>query len=110
MELNVLQSSVRPSRYQIEPQYSAYHPQTNGLVERTNEVVETALRHYVAPDQTDWNKRLPFVEFALNDMKRDASGVTPFRMNRVTVPLSPFEGSKGQNCHSEGYINILSQN
>ena len=27
---------------------TAYHPQTNGLVERTNEVVETALRHYVS--------------------------------------------------------------
>jgi RNase H-like domain found in reverse transcriptase/Integrase zinc binding domain len=73
---------------------TAYHPQTNGLVERTNEVVETALRHYVAPDQTDWNKKLPFVEFALNDMNRDASGVTPFRMNRITVPLSPFEAVK----------------
>ena len=73
---------------------TAYDPQTNGLLERTNEVVETALRHYVAPDQKDWNKRLPFVEFAMNDMKRDASGVTPFRMNRVTIPLSPFEAVK----------------
>ena len=73
---------------------TAYHPQTNGLVERNNEVVETALRHYVAPDQTDWHKKLPFIEFALNDMYRDASGATPFRMNRITVPLAPFEAVK----------------
>jgi RNase H-like domain found in reverse transcriptase/Reverse transcriptase (RNA-dependent DNA polymerase)/Integrase zinc binding domain/gag-polyprotein putative aspartyl protease len=73
---------------------TAYHPQTNGLVERTNEVVETALRHYVAPDQKDWNKTLPFIEFALNDAHKDASGTAPFRMNRITVPLTPFEAVK----------------
>ena len=73
---------------------TAHHPQTNGLVERTNEVVETALRHYVAPEENDWNKKIPFIEFALNDMKKDASGVTPFRMNRITVPLAPFEAVK----------------
>ena len=73
---------------------TAYHPQTNGLVERTNEVVETALRHYVSPEQTDWNKKLPFIEFALNDAHKETSGVTPFRMNRITVPLSPFEAVK----------------
>ena len=73
---------------------TAYHPQTNGLTERTNEVVETALRHYVSPDHTDWDKKLPFIEFALNDMYRETTGTTPFRMNRITVPLSPFEAVK----------------
>jgi hypothetical protein len=75
---------------------TAYHPQTNGLVERTNEVVETALRHYVSPDHTDWDKKLPFIEFALNDMYREATGTTPFRMNRITVPKAPFEAVKGR--------------
>ena len=70
---------------------TAYHPNTNGLTERTNEMVETALRHYVGPEHTDWDKYLPFVEFALNDSVKDSTGTTPFKMNRITVPLAPFQ-------------------
>ena len=70
---------------------TAYHPNTNGLTERTNEMVETALRHYVGPEHTDWDKYLPFVEFALNDSVKDSTGTTPYKMNRVTVPLAPFQ-------------------
>ena len=70
---------------------TAYHPQTNGLVERMNEVAETALRHFVAADHKDWNRLLPFIEFALNSSKKDATGTTPFHMNRVTVPKDPFQ-------------------
>ena len=83
---------------------TAYHPQTNGLVERTNEVVETALRHYVAPDQSDWHKKLPFIEFALNNMYREATGSTPFRMNRITVPLAPFEAVKDRIATQKGLV------
>jgi transposase InsO family protein len=49
----------------VQPYFStAYHPQTNGLVERTNETVGAALRSYVGPDMRDWPDSLSFVEFA----------------------------------------------
>jgi hypothetical protein len=69
---------------------TAYHPQTNGLVERTNEVIATALRHFVAADQRDWPQYLPFIEFALNDMYRETIQSTAFRMNRICLPRNPF--------------------
>jgi hypothetical protein len=69
---------------------TAYHPQTNGLVERMNEVIATALRHYVASDQRDWPLYLPFIEFALNDMYRESIQSTAFRMNRICLPRNPF--------------------
>jgi RNase H-like domain found in reverse transcriptase/Reverse transcriptase (RNA-dependent DNA polymerase)/Integrase zinc binding domain/gag-polyprotein putative aspartyl protease len=69
---------------------TAYHPQTNGLVERTNEVIATALRHFVAADQKDWPSYLPFIEFALNDMYRESIQSTAFRMNRISLPRNPF--------------------
>ncbi len=70
---------------------TAYHPQSNGLVERTNEVVETALRHFVAPDHRDWDKHVPFVEFALNANYKKTLECSSFAMNRITLPLTPFD-------------------
>lgn len=49
---------------------TAYHPQTNGLTEKSNDSVETVLRHFVGADMTDWDEFLPFVEFALIDSYR----------------------------------------
>ena len=78
---------------------TAYHAQTNGLVERYNEVVSAALRHYVNVDLTDWDDYLPFIEFALNSSYVPAIGTTPLRMNRVNAPRNPFtelvQASKG---------------
>ena len=69
---------------------TAYHPQTNGLVERTNEVIEAALRHYVSADRSDWDLQLPFVEFALNSAHHTAIGTCPFALNRVVVQKIPL--------------------
>ena len=70
---------------------TSYHPQTNGLVERTNEVIGAALRHYVDADHRNWDEQLPFIEFALNNAYHQSTQSTAFRMNRVTLPLNPFE-------------------
>jgi transposase InsO family protein len=70
---------------------TAYHPQTNGLVERSNEVVEAALRQYISADMHDWHELLPLVELALNSCYYEAIQSTPYRMNRVTLPATPFE-------------------
>ena len=70
---------------------TVYLPQTNGLVKRTDEVVEAALRQHVSPDLRDWNEHLPFVEYALNSACNASLQSTPFRMDRFTVPLDPFQ-------------------
>ena len=70
---------------------TAYHPQTNGLVERMNEVVSAALRHYVSADTRDWVQWLPFVEFAINNTYREKTKCTAYQMNRVTLPRNPAE-------------------
>jgi transposase InsO family protein len=46
---------------------SAYHPQTDGQTERTNQILEDMLRAYALQDQSGWDKRLPYAEFSYNN-------------------------------------------
>ena len=67
---------------QIETALStAYHPQTDGQSERTNQDVEQALCTVVNFHQNDWVDWLPVVEFALNNRFKKALGHTPFYVN-----------------------------
>ena len=58
---------------------SPYHPQTDGVVERLNQTILKMLKVYVREDQQDWDKLLPYVLFAHNMTKTDATGVSPYK-------------------------------
>ena len=57
---------------------TAYHPQTNGQVERMNQYVAAALSAYVQANQTDWDEYLESIAFAYRTSIIDAIGNTPF--------------------------------
>ena len=46
---------------------TAYHPETDSLIERTNQTMETYLRIYVAFDQKNWASLLFMAELVLNN-------------------------------------------
>ena len=46
---------------------TAFHPQSSGQVERVNQILEDMLRASVISFGMDWEKCLPFVEFAYNN-------------------------------------------
>lgn len=57
---------------------TAWHPQTDGQSERTNQTVEIALRYYcTANPDADWEMALPYVQFSLNTAISAATGVSP---------------------------------
>jgi len=60
---------------------TAYHPQTDGQTERTNQVLEGYLRKFVNYDQDDWYQQLPLAEFAYNNSTTNAHGMSPFFAN-----------------------------
>ncbi|XP_073418347.1 uncharacterized protein [Dendrobates tinctorius] len=60
---------------------SAYHPQTNGQTERTNQTLEQYLRCYVSHLQDDWVKLIPLAEFSYNNTQSSSTKVTPFFAN-----------------------------
>ena len=65
---------------------TAFHPQTNGASERMIRKVSQVLRTLVRPDQLDWPKHLPTVEFALNSSVCASTGFAPFELTYGYIP------------------------
>ncbi|CAJ0945052.1 unnamed protein product [Ranitomeya imitator] len=77
---------------------SAFHPQTNGQTERTNQTLETYLRCFVSADQDDWVSFLPLAEFALNNRASSATLVSPFFCNSGFHPRFPSGQVESSDC------------
>jgi len=59
----------------------AFHPQTDGQTERTNQVIEEYLRSYCNYEQNDWAEMLAMAEFPYNNSKHSATKITPCYAN-----------------------------
>uniref|UniRef100_A0A803TEK8 Gypsy retrotransposon integrase-like protein 1 n=1 Tax=Anolis carolinensis TaxID=28377 RepID=A0A803TEK8_ANOCA len=59
---------------------SAFHPMTNGAVERTQQTLGQFLRIYSNMRQNDWSKWLAFAELAFNSTIHSATNKTPFEV------------------------------
>jgi IS30 family transposase len=57
---------------------SAYHPQTDGQTERTNQILEDMLRACVLKNSGSWDKSLPYAEFAYNKSYQSSIKMAPF--------------------------------
>ncbi len=56
---------------------TAYHPQSNGQVERVNRVIEEYMRHYVRPGHKDWDRYLSMAELAINNTYQESIKASP---------------------------------
>lgn len=78
------------SRLGVELKMStANHPQTDGMTERVNRVVEDTLRCFVNHRQNNWDELLPLCEFAINNSNQASTGQTPFFLNTGLDPITP---------------------
>ena len=59
---------------------SSYNPRANGLTERTNQSIITALRKHVETDQLSWPKWLDWVLFAYRTRVHSSTNFTPFEV------------------------------
>ena len=77
---------------------TAFHPQTDGQTERMNSVLEDMLRHYVSPDQQDWDLFLSLAEFSMNSCFKSSTGCTPFQLVYGKNPRTPASSLLDSIC------------
>jgi hypothetical protein len=70
---------------------SAYHPQTDGQTERTNQVLEDMLRACALKHEGSWDKSFPFAEFSYNNSYQ------------ASLKMAPFEALYGRKCRTPLY-------
>ena len=59
---------------------TAYHPQTDGQTERTNQEVETYLCIFCTNNPHQWSKFLTSAEFQYNSIPHSSTKVSPFSL------------------------------
>ena len=60
---------------------TAFHPQTDGQMERMNQELEQYLQFFIEHRQKDWPEWLAAAEFAINNKTHTATKVSPFMAN-----------------------------
>jgi hypothetical protein len=70
---------------------SAYHPQTDGQTERTNQVLEDMLRACALKHGSSWDKSLPYAEFSYDNSYQ------------ASLKMSSFETLYGRKCRTTLY-------
>jgi hypothetical protein len=70
---------------------TAYHPQTDGQTERTNQVLENMLRACAIQYGSSWDKCLPYAKFSYKNSYQ------------ASLKKSPFEALYGRKCRTPLY-------
>jgi hypothetical protein len=70
---------------------SAYHPQTDGQTERTNQILKDMLRACALKHGSSWDKSLLYAEFFYNNSYQ------------ASLKMAPFEALYGRKCRTPLY-------
>ena len=81
---------------------TAYHPQTDGQLERTNQRLEQYLRIFIDYHQQNWASLLPLAQYTLNAWPNATTKKAPFelilgRIPKVHQSARPFKSPSVEN-------------
>ena len=83
---------------------TAYHPQTDGQTERTNQVLEGYLCNFVNYDQNECYQLLPLAEYAYNNLVTNTQGMFPFYASNGFHPQTAWmKEGEAQNPGAQLY-------
>ncbi|KAL1917251.1 uncharacterized protein VTP21DRAFT_4907 [Calcarisporiella thermophila] len=89
---------------------SAYHPQNDGQTGRTNRTLEQRLRAYVSYKQDNWDKLLPYSEFAYNNARQDSTNliiIATDNLNAAKLHQAQFANEQRRNLEFQGGDKVL---
>ena len=69
---------------------TAYHPQSQGALERFHQTMKSMLRKFCCEEDRDWDEGLQFLLFAIRETPSESLGVSPFQLlfgRKVRGPL-----------------------
>ena len=69
---------------------TANHPQTDGLIEQVNQMLEEYSCHYVIAAQTNWLELLDPAQFSYNLQRSLVAGMSPFEVAIRFEPHTPL--------------------
>ncbi|GBG91238.1 hypothetical protein CBR_g52122 [Chara braunii] len=67
------------------------HPEANGQAEQLNHAVQHLLRHYIKPNQVDWDEKLALIASLYNNAVHSATGVSPNNLLLTFKPRLPLD-------------------
>ncbi|GBG86032.1 hypothetical protein CBR_g40933 [Chara braunii] len=70
---------------------SGNHPEAHGQAEQLNRTVQHLLRHYIKPNQVDWDEKLALIASLYNNAVHSATGVSPNSMLLTFRPRLPLD-------------------
>ena len=88
----------------------AYHPETDGQTERTNQELEQYLRMYVNHRQNNWAEWLEMMEFAFNNKVHTVMKMSLFQVNYKREPRIGFDiRKKEKNEKAEEFVKEMKE-
>ena len=59
---------------------SAYHPQSQGALERFHQTIKSMLRAHCFQEKKDWDEGIPLLLFAMREAIQTSLGFSPFKL------------------------------
>lgn len=70
---------------------SAYHPESQGALERWHQTLKSSLHKYCLEKQRNWDDGVPFVLFAALEAVQESLGLSPAQLVFAHLPRSPLQ-------------------
>uniref|UniRef100_A0A8C6LK80 Gypsy retrotransposon integrase-like protein 1 n=1 Tax=Nothobranchius furzeri TaxID=105023 RepID=A0A8C6LK80_NOTFU len=80
---------------------SAYHPQSQGALERWHQTLKAMLTKYCLSKSKTWEEGLPFVLFAAREAVQDSLGFSPAQLVFGHTPRGPLKALKERFLFSD---------
>ena len=90
-------------------QTTAFHPESNGGLERSHRVLVEYLRHYIAEDQRNWDEWVAYATHCYNVTMHRATGYSPFELlfgHRARIP-SVLQAQPTPRYNYDDYVSEL---